>query len=315
MRGAAGGLDMASQTLGMMAAIFLLTVTVDSYGKAWRDITPLKSTRADVERLFGESNELGRYEIENERAYIFYSEGPCSGRYLNLAKQNCECLVPKDTVLRIAVTLENAVNLSGIDKRGFSWARLHSSVLMSTYSNLDDGIVYTVGEFDAKITAIDYWPSRTDCEEIVGTHSATVQRNVFRGISPLHSTRADVERILGRPKRQSINQDYAYETDEERVAVLYSESRCERSVVGKWNVPADTVLRITLYPQRTVLIRDLNLDKLKYRRSPDPNIPNAFLWMNVEEGIIIESEVKDGCEQIVSLTYRPSNKDKGLLCK
>ena len=43
--------------------------------KEWRGIVPLKSTRADVERLLGKPNGLGRYEFDNERAYIDYAKG------------------------------------------------------------------------------------------------------------------------------------------------------------------------------------------------------------------------------------------------
>jgi hypothetical protein len=43
--------------------------------KEWRGIVPLKSTRADVERLLGKPNGPGRYEFENERAYIDYAKG------------------------------------------------------------------------------------------------------------------------------------------------------------------------------------------------------------------------------------------------
>src|SRR5436190_1205603 len=74
--------------------------------KSWRGIVPLKSTRADVERLLGTPNSLGRYEFGDERAYVQYRENPCVGAYRPLEQDNCECFVSRDTVVSIHVTLE-----------------------------------------------------------------------------------------------------------------------------------------------------------------------------------------------------------------
>lgn len=306
---------MTHLTAGVILTVLLLGSATSSSAKAWRDITPLTSTRADVERLFGKPNDLGRYEIENERAYIFYSEGQCTGRYRNLTEEKCECLVAKDTVLRIAVTLDRGVKSGRFDKTKFKRERLRSGGSRSTYSDLDDGIVYTVDDSDGLITAIDYWPSITDCKEVVRMQADSVQRNVWRGIRPLYSTRDDVERVLGQPKRRSLNQSYVYDTNEENIDAFYSDGPCSPSIVGKWNVPANTVLSITIHPQVTVLINDLQLNIDKYERVPDPNIPDWFFWTNREEGIMIQSEVRDGVERVMSITHSRSNKDKALLCK
>ncbi|HZI88656.1 MAG TPA: hypothetical protein VFD48_17615 [Pyrinomonadaceae bacterium] len=279
---------MAYVKIGVMVALLILVLSTDLSAKSWRGITPLKSTRTDVESLFGKPNELGRYEIENDRAYIFFSAGQCAGKYQNLGREKCECLVPRDTVLRIAVTLENRVKFQGINRRKFTRVALDSSVPMSTYSDDDDGIVYTVLDSEETITAIDYWPSTADCKDVVEMHADSAKRNVWRGIRPLHSTRADVEKILGQPKRQSLDQTYAYETTEEQIDVLYSEGPCSSSVVGQWNVPADTVLRVTIYPLTNILIPNLRLDRNKYSRGPAPHIPNWFFWVNRDEGVIIQ---------------------------
>lgn len=77
-----------------------------SQAKPWRGIIPLKSTRAEVERLLGKPNGLGRYQFDDERAYIHYAEKPC-GRAVD-----CECLAPKDTVLDIFVTVEVEMKFS-----------------------------------------------------------------------------------------------------------------------------------------------------------------------------------------------------------
>src|ERR1700720_1961854 len=51
------------------------------------------------------------------------------------------------------------------------------------------------------------------------------QSNAWRGLVPLRSTRADVERLLG-PPMVLVAGSYSYETKEEKVRVLYSEGSC-----------------------------------------------------------------------------------------
>ena len=58
--------DRAMITQIIRVGLLLLMFLVPTVGaKEWRGITPLKSTRADVERLLGKPNQLGRYEIQN----------------------------------------------------------------------------------------------------------------------------------------------------------------------------------------------------------------------------------------------------------
>lgn len=232
------------KVIAIVAAFSLTILVVDAQAKGWRGIVPLKSTRADVERLLGKPNVLGRYQFEEERAYILYSAGECGN------PDKCECLVPNDTVLRIAVTLEYGVKLSklNIDKKKYAKKQAPYGQ-QSTYSDLDEGIVYAVDESDETVTAIDYWPSTKDCQEILNTVGANMPRNVWRGLMPLSSRRDEVERLLG-PPRDSIGQTYIYETQVERVDVSYSEGACKTKERGQWNVPTGTVLRIRVYPRK-----------------------------------------------------------------
>lgn len=72
---------------------------------------------------------------------------------------------------------------------------------------------------------------------------------------------------------------------------------------------------MTIYPQRTLLLDALDLDKTKYGKGPDPNIPNRFFWVNREEGVMIQTQKKNGYEQVMSIEYSRSSEDMRLLCK
>ena len=139
--------------------------------KAWRGITPLKSTRADVERLLGKPGVHGRYQFKNERAYIYYAEGSCDKK-----DQRCECLISEDTVLNISVELETEMRFSKlrIDKSKYKKTYASNDPDLAVYANDEEGIIYDVSESNDDVSHIWYTASARDCEEIVRRHSRKV---------------------------------------------------------------------------------------------------------------------------------------------
>jgi len=137
--------------------------------------------------------------------------------------------------------------------------------------------------------------------------------NVWRGLTPLRSTRADVEQLLGHAK-DSVDQSLIYKTQAETVHVLYSEGACKRNGFGQWRVPADTVIQVRVYPQNTTLLGDLHVDVSKYRRRPDPNIPNWMFYLNDADGLMIQTKLEDEREEVMIVTYGPTEKDALLHC-
>jgi len=140
-----------------------------------------------------------------------------------------------------------------------------------------------------------------------------IDTNVWRGITPLISTRAEVERVLGVPS-DSLRQILMYENGTDKVDVLYAGSACEQTEVGRWNVSKDTVLRVKVLPQTTVLIKTLKLDRSKYQRIREAHPQNWVHYINQAQGIIINTEIRGGREEVVSLVYEPSSKQKALRC-
>jgi hypothetical protein len=130
--------------------------------KDWRGIVPLKSTRTDVEKLLGQPNGLGRYQFENERAYINYSSG-CA------RMDDCICLVPKDTVIYIFVTLESDLKFSDLKIDRPKYHKTKSTHLpgIVTYANDDEGIIYTVDDEDDEVTDITYLYTTRDCQSLI----------------------------------------------------------------------------------------------------------------------------------------------------
>src|SRR5687767_13146940 len=80
--------------------------------------------------------------------------------------------------------------------------------------------------------------------------------NVWRGLIPLHSTRVDVEKIFGAPKKTYRDAFYesAYEAAEENIRVEYSEGRCHENQYSIWNVLKETVIRISVSPKGEISV-------------------------------------------------------------
>jgi hypothetical protein len=159
--------------LKIVAVCVLLLCSAGAlHAKEWRGIVPLKSTRADVERLLGKPNELGRYQFENERAYIRYSNG-CD----RLA--DCLYLVPKDIVVDIYVNLEVELKFSdlNIDRTKYEKTKSTHLPTIVTYANNEEGIIYTVDEKDDEVTDIDYLPAARDCRSVIKDRRANKRRS------------------------------------------------------------------------------------------------------------------------------------------
>src|SRR5258708_6268781 len=78
----------------------------------------------------------------------------------------------------------------------------------------------------------------------------------WRGLTPLHSTRSDVESLLGRGAGED---GQAYYLPDVNVFFVYSSTGCKSG--EKWDIPQGTVLRIIVYPKPTPRWSDLKVDK------------------------------------------------------
>ena len=158
-----------TKVIVLLTAVVLAGVT--SHAKSWRGIVPLKSTRADVERLLGKPNELGRYQFEKERAYIHYKNGPCS-----VGDESCECYAADDTVREIYVQLEDSLKFARliIDKTKFKKNIYPEDRNLAVYSNDVAGIIYVVSLRDGDVVTIQYLPSAKDCRELSKKKKAKV---------------------------------------------------------------------------------------------------------------------------------------------
>jgi hypothetical protein len=127
----------------------------------------------------------------------------------------------------------------------------------------------------------------------------------WKGIIPLHSTRRTVEQFLG-PSADSCR--CLYKTKHETIYVEYAKSRCEGSVPG-WDVPVDTVLRLTVRSDTQPEFSALTLDLKRYNVREDDTFTKYY--SNQSDGMEY-SVTPSG--RINAITYMPTAGDNHLRC-
>jgi len=89
---------------------------------------------------------------------------------------------------------------------------------------------------------------------VLGCMPGPAAAKPWRGIVPLQTTRAEVERLLGPPNIEG----WGYELEGERALITYSDRKgCDEGLPAGWNVAADTVLEISVFIGGEVTLGDV----------------------------------------------------------
>jgi hypothetical protein len=158
------------------------------------------------------------------------------------------------------------------------------------------------------------------CVWLVIGMASLIHAKEWRGIVPLHSTRADVERLLGKPERDRDGILVSYRTLDEIVDVQYAANpQCAAEwPYDSWNVPKQTVtfIRVESKKKETYL-SDLKLDLSKFTKEPgDDDIPGSFYYVNELDGLSLRvGEMGNERTLVGAFVYGPNSKDAQLRCK
>ena len=152
------------------------------------------------------------------------------------------------------------------------------------------------------------------------TLGLTVAANAkeWRGITPLLSTRLDVERLLGEPPppQDGTGQYTLYKTssiyflEEGEVHIVFAEKDVRTAVDCLGKIPAGTVLMIQVKPKNDWTLSDLQLDEKKLRKFDPSQPPDLGFegYIDESEGLVIRT-FKSRVEQI---NYLATAQDKHL---
>ena len=130
-------------------------------------------------------------------------------------KIECFCLIPLGTVRYVSIELYYDLYLKDLNLDPQKFKETHNTHLdIYSYSNLKIGIVYEVQ--DGKVSTILYYESEDTCNDIKQkfleprSHDGFNTQENFKGIIPMITTKAEVERILGMRWSNKIRENTLY---------------------------------------------------------------------------------------------------------
>jgi hypothetical protein len=130
----------------------------------------------------------------------------------------------------------------------------------------------------------------------------------WRTITPLRSTRADVERLLGPNDKSSYG--VVYELTDGVLSIEYSSGPCRKERRGGWNVPQGVVISFSFSARNKQRERDLKLNRKKFRRVVDTHTHGIIYYINAENGIMYQTQ--QGL--VDSIEYFPPKRYDHLHC-
>lgn len=134
----------------------------------------------------------------------------------------------------------------------------------------------------------------------------------WRGIVPLHSTRAEVERLLGPPTKRPTKYSAFYRTENETLMINYGRGLpCGiGEKYSQWRVPRGTVESIFITPNMGSPLSKLTIDESKFKKKSGGHRSEDIYYVNEQDGEalrVFQNEVMD-------ITYSPTASDEHLRC-
>ncbi len=148
-----------------LTVITLILAQISAAGD-WSGIVPLRSTRAEVERLLGPPGQSSTsvYLTEGERISVTYAERPCDHDWQ----------VPPGTVISFFIHPKHPPVFADLklDERKYEKRRDVHIETLYYYVNQAEGINYTVDTGKGVVTGVEYYPSAKENKRRCSTAKA-----------------------------------------------------------------------------------------------------------------------------------------------
>jgi hypothetical protein len=122
----------------------------------------------------------------------------------------------------------------------------------------------------------------------------------WRGIVPLHSTRSDVIKILGKPTHGVWNYQEIFDLENERVGIEWIDPTCVRKYPIEPDSevqPTDLVLTISVFPKKPISSTALELNPKTLFTTVGCHLPDGPCTLCSDDGFCFTTE-KDGVTRI-----------------
>lgn len=131
----------------------------------------------------------------------------------------------------------------------------------------------------------------------------------WRGIIPLHSTRKDVERLIGPPK---VPNGIEHDFPNELVIIFYSRGPCVKGWPYGWDVQSGVVTSIRRVPKTRLGLSEIDVDVAGYEQNRESDTPGWITYVNQREGLSVTFNGIEGTVQ--GINYMPPANEQHLSC-
>jgi hypothetical protein len=136
----------------------------------------------------------------------------------------------------------------------------------------------------------------------------------WRGLSPVKSTRMDVERTLGPPDETIGDELITYRFPDVVVNFAFvSNPKCrEKLPYTSWDVTSNIVTGINVSLRQPPLVEESGIDLTKFKKvKGNFDLIDHYYYVNDDDSFAIEV----GNKYVGGYHYGPGNKQKDLLCE
>lgn len=148
----------------LLYLLIFFSSTTHQQTNCWHGIIPLRSTRADVEKLLGPPTPDSKapyaadYRTKNERVFILYSTGSCN------VESSHGWNVPRGTVIEISVEPNVKPKFADLklDEGKYEKRKDPEYLSITYYTNEKEGISIEVNTDEGVVNAFSYSPMSKD---------------------------------------------------------------------------------------------------------------------------------------------------------
>lgn len=136
----------------------------------------------------------------------------------------------------------------------------------------------------------------------------------WRKLTPLKSTRIEVEKILGKPE-QSFDSYAIYKNANGRFSVWYSLGGCEHKIEGRqWNVPRGLMTSLSVFVNESRPFTRYVPNVADFRRVEMPY--NRIVYVSSDESLVSTTiKPSNQNEFVYAIDLDPTKEQEKLLCK
>ena len=139
------------------------------------------------------------------------------------------------------------------------------------------------------------------------------ERRVWWSITPLATTRAEVDALLGAPTSGS-GYILGYDTQDAHFTIWFGGAKSNPEDTCKWHVKENIVFNYLFAPKQKLLLSSTDIDLSGFKKEKDRESDRVFYYFDENNGTTISTRIVDGQEVVESIHRDPKLVERRKYC-